>query len=275
MKKFAKIDVSDNWADEMDIEYMTFMPMTEWKKLEAKLMKCDAPVEIGIGTNESVWYENGEDYLGHCAVTEVDSDGEGHGNDSLDPMNVYEWLLDAKKCAKARGVENAKAEAFLKRLYRDIVKDYDANRQTRYVVHMTCSNSPRGYFSGVMSKNFNKNDKPFTFKTEVKEVHFIEKDGAMQTLNDRVRIPDDAMDEGIRGCVDSWRKQHYGDWKLKEFHSQTMTDNMFMRKIDGVEELAMDFMGNPRTIVNNGNATLRLSMRNARCLWRKTAFVVN
>ena len=254
MKKFARIEVNDNWADEMDIEYVTYMPMPEWRKLEKRIAKYTAFIQVSIGSNEGVEYDGGEDYLEHCHVTEVDAEGETHGFDCLDPNGILEGLIESQKEERRVGKATADATRFLKKLYREIVENYDANKQTKYVVHMKCVNSPRGYFGGTLSKSFSGSE-TFRFKCTVSEVHFIQQDGKTLTMFDRARIDND-IDKGISKFIDDWKIGNYTDHDLKGIYSQTVIDNHFLAKVDNVEMLASNFMDNPLRLVNRSKADL-------------------
>ena len=251
--KYARIEVNDNWADEMDIEYVTYMPMSEWKKLEKKIEKYTAFIQVPIGTNEDVEYDGGSDYLEHCCVTEVDKVGNSHGFDSLNPEGILEGLKDAQAEERRVGKVVRNATRYLKKLYHDVIDNYEKNKKTKYAVHLKCANRPRGYFNGVLSKGYDKTE-PLRFSCGMKEVHFIEQDGKIATLLEHGRMND--IDKAISEIISNWRINHYQDYDLKGLYNQTLIDNQFLAKVEKIEMIAVDFWGNNQAVFNKSKVNL-------------------
>lgn len=65
---------SDNWADEMDIEGFVIMTDSEWKEYKQGIKEKIKPFSIGIGTNEEIDYDNGEDLLAKLTAKKLTSE---------------------------------------------------------------------------------------------------------------------------------------------------------------------------------------------------------
>lgn len=70
--KYFLIKFSDNWADEMDIRGFETFTESEYNEYISQLDKIEYPVEVGIGTNESLEYLSKEDYLRKLTVVEIE-----------------------------------------------------------------------------------------------------------------------------------------------------------------------------------------------------------
>lgn len=60
-----------NWADEMDIEGFTIVSKEHWEYMQLETRNTEFPIELGIGTNEEMTYEDPEEYLRHFKVHEI------------------------------------------------------------------------------------------------------------------------------------------------------------------------------------------------------------
>jgi len=59
----AIITWSDNWADEMDIEGFVITNLDEAKEWYESMKNYNENFEICIGTNEEIYYQNGEEFI--------------------------------------------------------------------------------------------------------------------------------------------------------------------------------------------------------------------
>lgn len=65
------VTCSTNWADEMDIVGQAIFENDEWSALENALKEYKNSIELCIGTNEELTFENGQDFLDCCDVDEI------------------------------------------------------------------------------------------------------------------------------------------------------------------------------------------------------------
>ena len=239
MKKLVKITVRDNWADEMELEYVRTMPLSQWKRLEARLSKFRTWVDISVGSNESVEYENGADYLEHCSVGDAESEMEPIGNWRLDPETVCEAFVESEKEAKADGIENARSERLMLKLYRDVEKLWKSSSSKSYGVVVEFDNQPRG--TDMYSKFFEGD--AFRLNRRMVEIESIGKDGAFYLkTHDLLEIEKGDERDGIHKFLKSWRMN--GNWG-KDVGNMTVLGNPFLRRLDSLAMLANDGMRMP------------------------------
>jgi len=104
-KKILLVKCSTNWADEMDLDGFALIEEAAWREhldlVKANIFK-DEPLEydewgpnaVGVGTNESVFYETFEEYENTFTTKEL-TDAE---------VETVSGLFDLKVTTKAKDV---------------------------------------------------------------------------------------------------------------------------------------------------------------------------
>ncbi len=60
----------DNWADEIDCMGYTIMDNSEWQDLKKEIRKLEE-FSISVGSNESIEYENGREFLDNVTEKKI------------------------------------------------------------------------------------------------------------------------------------------------------------------------------------------------------------
>ena len=131
-------------------------------------------------------------------------------------MQIVKSLFIQKK----KGIQSAKEDAFVGKLYREIIDDYDKNKKEKYILHMHCVNAPSG-MSSIFSSFFDSHN-IFELKCDVVKINYLERNGKVFTLFNRTRNIGSNGDykSNIRKFIDDWKMNNYGksvfDWNLND-----------------------------------------------------------
>lgn len=68
--KYYLVKQDANWGDEMDVSGFCVLSKTEYKKRIDKIKKYKDEIEVYIGTNESLEFDNGKQFIKSCLTVE-------------------------------------------------------------------------------------------------------------------------------------------------------------------------------------------------------------
>lgn len=69
--KHVLIKFSGNWADEMDIEGFSIISKDHWEYMKLEAEHTEFPIEMGVGTNEDIVFENAYEYIHSFIVRDI------------------------------------------------------------------------------------------------------------------------------------------------------------------------------------------------------------
>lgn len=101
--KYFLVTFDDNWADEMDIEGFAVATEDQLELFKRDLMAANYPTEIYIGSNQSIGYNDFDDYWACVDHEEI----------TLEEYNLISKLFSAKfETYNEEGVESSYPNAY-------------------------------------------------------------------------------------------------------------------------------------------------------------------